>query len=340
MLNSPPAETHVVEYDSQAAPRLIVVVDTEEEFPWHEPHARAHTSVQAMQDIHLGQDVCHEFGLIPTYVIDFPVASQPEGFTPLLPYAERGECVVGAHLHPWVTPPFDEVVCAFNSFPGNLERELEASKLHTLSTAIEQNFDRPRIYKAGRYGVGAHTADILHELGYQVDLSPTPGYSYANERGPDFTRHPASPYVFGEYQDMLCIPCTGGFTGMLKAAGRQLYPLINARLAQAIKLGGISSRLSLLERIRLSPEGFSLQDLMKITRTLLQQGVRTFTLSYHSPTLRPGCTPYVENAEQLTGFLTTMRNYFEFFFNELNGVAATPESIYKDLQGTGSAPHA
>ena len=45
---------------------------------------------------------------------------------------------------------------------------------------------RPTIYKAGRYGVGPATTNILADLGYQIDISIVPHSTYEADGGPDF----------------------------------------------------------------------------------------------------------------------------------------------------------
>src|SRR5215471_19277218 len=89
-----------------AVPRLFTVVDTEEEFDWNAPFSRANTSVAAIRQIGRLQSVLSRYGVKPTYVVDFPIASQPEGYRPLKELADGGAARVGAHLHPWVNPPF------------------------------------------------------------------------------------------------------------------------------------------------------------------------------------------------------------------------------------------
>ena len=75
---------------------------------------------------------------------------------------EAGECDVGTQLHPWVNPPFDEAVTPANSFTGNLPVPLQRAKLHALTDAIEAATGmRPTVYRAGRYGIGRHTARLL-----------------------------------------------------------------------------------------------------------------------------------------------------------------------------------
>ena len=56
-------------------PRLCVVVDTEEEFDWSAPFSRSAVGVTAIQEVGRLQKVLEPFSTIPTYVIDYPVAT-------------------------------------------------------------------------------------------------------------------------------------------------------------------------------------------------------------------------------------------------------------------------
>lgn len=305
-------------------PQLLVVVDTEEEFDWSR-FDRANTSVQSMADVHLGQAVCDAHGIVPTYVADYPVVTQPVGYEPLRAFVREGRALVGAHLHPWVTPPFTEQVNAKNSYPGNLPAELERAKVKALGDAIEQHLGaRPLVYKAGRYGIGANTARILEAEGYEVDCSPCPAYDFSADGGPDFARVDAQPYWFGASRRLLCIPTTGAFTGLAGGFAPSLWRAATSGLGASLRAPGVLSRLGLLERIRLSPEGFDLRALMRLTRFLLARGQRVFTLSFHSSTLRPGCTRYVRTADERTTFLSVMNDYFAWFRRDLGGAPTTP----------------
>ncbi len=117
-------------------PSLYVVVDTEAEFDWNKPFDRSLTKVTSVAAQDKAQAIFDSFGLRPIYVIDYAVASQPEGYEPLRGFLDRHACAIGAHLHPWINPPFEEIISAFNSFGGNLPRELEERKLQTLTTMI------------------------------------------------------------------------------------------------------------------------------------------------------------------------------------------------------------
>jgi len=310
-----------------AAPALLVVVDTEEEFDWSAPFDRRNTSVEHMRDIGRLQAVFDEFGVRPTYSIDYPIATQEIAAGPLRGFRESGRCDIAAHLHPWVNPPHEEEVNARNSYPGNLPRDLERRKIEALAAAIEEHLGvRPRVYKAGRYGFGPRTGAILEELGFEIDLSPCPAFDFRADGGPDHTRAPLEPRRVGR---LVQIPATGACLGPLHPLGVALGPALDRLPGR-----GLLSRARLLERMLLSPEGHAVEDLRRLTRALLGRGLRTFSFSLHSPSIRPGCTPYVRDERGRVEFLEACRRYFDFFLGELGGVCTTPFEAARAVPGS------
>jgi len=86
-----------------------------------------------------------------------------------------------------VNPPFEEEVCARNSYANNLSSELERRKLRELTEMIGQSFDaKPILYKAGRYGADAETLRTIETLGYQIDSSVLPWTDLSAHEGQIF----------------------------------------------------------------------------------------------------------------------------------------------------------
>jgi len=316
----------------QGIPKLMVVVDTEEEFDWSRPYSRSAVGVAHVGELGRVQTIFERYGIVPTYVVDYPIATQEEAFGTLRQWQEDCRCEIGAHLHPWVNPPFDEELSVTNSYPGNLPPALEREKLARLTDAIARNFGRrPAIYRAGRYGIGSNTAAILEGLGYLIDSSVVPFTSFVDEGGPDFALLSRDPFWFGASQQVLEIPLTIGWFGVLNAWGGQLQPLLRSRRAIRLHLPGVFSRLGLFERIRLTPEGTSFAELCRLTKTLLAAGTRLFVLSFHSPTVVPGNTPYVRDRPDLQAFLRTIDEYCEFFRTSCGGDSSTLREVRRLL---------
>jgi hypothetical protein len=77
----------------------------------------------------------------------------------------------------------------------------------------------------------------------------------------------------------------------------------------------------------LTPEGITFDEQRRLTRAMLRRGYRVFSLTFHSPSLAPGNTPYVRDAAQLQSFLRRIEQYLEFFMTEIGGRPATPFEV-------------
>lgn len=318
-----------IDLPASSVPQLFMIVDTEEEFDWSAPFSRESVGVTAIRDVGLLQKTVAPYGLKPTYVVDYPVAATSSSAATLGAFAQAGECRIGAHLHPWVTPPFDEPLIPEMSFGCNLGESIERAKIQELTATIESKLKvRPRVFKAGRYGLGASTVKILDSLRYDVDTSVIPHMDFRADSGPSFLGFSPKPSVFGPARRMLELPCTTGFVGAARRMGERLHGLASAAALAPLRAVGILARSGLLNRVMLSPEGNTLDEMKALTRTLHGDGLRTFALTFHSPSLKPGCTRYVKTSAERDAFLDTINRYCDFFFNDMHGRPTTAEELF------------
>jgi hypothetical protein len=323
-----PSTWRMIDWPADYPPRVVVVVDTEAEFDWSRGGQRQAAGVTSVKRQAQTQTIFERYGVRPTFVLDYPVSSTPESYEFIRDLYRSGACEIGAHLQPWDNPPFVEQTTDENSYPGNLPFELEREKLVRLTQIIDQNIGvRPRIYKAGRYGVGYATTQILGELGYEIDVSVVPGTDLSRKFGPDFSRCRAHPYWFGANRALLEIPLSIGYAGLLAAAEPMAHMLTMNERLKALHVPGILARLGLVERITLTPEGITFAEQRRLTRALLRNGHRVFSFTYHSPSLAPGNTPYVRSEADLRAFLLRIEQYLDFFMGEIGGRAATPFEV-------------
>lgn len=327
MLNPP----DYIEFSPQESPKLIVVIDTEEEFDWSQQPDPNNTGVVHMESIYKVQNIFAQYGITPCYVCDYPIVSKQPAIGVLKHYLDADQCEIGAHLHPWVNPPIKEKMSFSNMYPGNLGYQLEKDKLEQLTNQIIKSFNiQPSSYKAGRYGVSKSTAGIMSELGYDIDLSICTAFDYRADGGPDFSDFAAKPYYFGRNNNLLEIPLSGAFSGWAGSLAKPLYNI--AGHFNFLKARGILSRLNAVDRLMLSPEGYETEEHVKLTEFLLGQGVRTFTWNFHSPTVVPGLTMYTQSEKEVQHFLDKFKRYFDYFFNTLNGEATTPIQLKQTLE--------
>jgi hypothetical protein len=89
------------------------------------------------------------------------------------------------------------------------------------------------------------------------------------------------------------------------------------------RLRGILSRLGLLERIPLTPEGVSAEEAIRGIDIALDEGLPLLNFSFHSPSLRPGHTPYVRNEADLDRLYDWWRRIFAY----LEGRGVKPTNV-------------
>jgi hypothetical protein len=324
-LLDPPPRSSAAAFAPSFGQRFLITVDTEEEFDWTQPLTRDQHGVDHVTGLRKFQQFCEAEAVVPVYLVDWPIAQSAEAAEILRGPLAAGKAEIGVQLHPWVNPPFEEDVTQYNSYAGNLPPELEAAKFNRLRDAIEGNFGTaPLVYRAGRYGVGPHTASMLAQAGIAVDTSVRPNFDYGASGGPDFRRHPLAPYWLDLERSLLELPLTTVFWGMLRKQGDWIYPA----LWRAPRLRGPLARLGLLERVPLTPEGIGVDEAIRGIDIALDDHLPVLVFSFHSPSLQPGHTPYVRTEQDLDALYDWWRRIFAYL--ELRQVK--PTSIRQIMQ--------
>lgn len=296
-----PAVPDVVQLAAGERPRFWVTIDTEEDFDWAAPFARSGyglASVPALADC---QSYFARANVKPIYLVDWPIVADDRAVAILGGAQAEGNCEIGAQLHPWVTPPHDEDVNVHNSYTGNLPVDLQRAKMLALRDAIRDRFGvSPTVYRAGRYGLGTDSAQMLADLGFRCDTSVRAGFDYRAGHGPDYRSAPLHPWwVRTTAGAMLEVPVTTVFGGLLGDKGRRVYH----RVARGgTRAGAVLARLGIVERIALTPEGIPAERACKAIDIAVDLCLPVLNFSFHSPSLQPGNTPYVRSAADLDRF--------------------------------------
>jgi hypothetical protein len=313
-----PSTPDFVQFRSGFEQRFLVTVDTEEEFDWSAPLSRDLHSVATIPALRTFQTFCEGFGVVPVYLVDYPIVQSPLVADAIGEAVSSGRAEVGVQLHPWVSPPFSEDVSEINSYAGNLPVELEREKFAILHGAIMARFGTaPLIYRAGRYGLGPSTAEILMDHGLTIDTSVRARFDYSGTGGPNYRDHPVKPYWIDRSRNLLELPLTTVFWGPLRSLGSVIYP----HLWRAPAGRGMLSKAGLLERIPLTPEGTTAEEAIRGIDIALDEELPVLVLSFHSPSLAPGFTPYVRNEAELERLYDWWRTVFTHLADR--GVAPT-----------------
>ncbi|MBB3033143.1 polysaccharide deacetylase family protein [Alteriqipengyuania lutimaris] len=321
MLRLPKAE-QAAQFAPGFAPASLLTVDTEEGFDWNGPFTRDQHDLTHLDRLPQFQSFCEDLGASPVYLVDWPIVQSDRAKEIIGDAVRRGAAEVGAQLHPWVNPPFDEDVSNRNSYAGNLPPELERAKFMALRDAIEEAFgSAPMMYRAGRYGLGPATKAVLHDCGVVIDSSVRALYDYSPGDGPNYAAFPTHPYWVAGEKPLLELPLTTIYRGLLARKGTALFP----KLEKVRHAAGIAARTGLLERIALTPEGTPLPDAIKAVDTALDAGLPLLVLSFHSPSLAPGNTPYVRDDRDMDRFYDWLRGVYAHMANR----KVTPTTIEK-----------
>ena len=322
-----PQDFDFLDLSALGTPRFVLTVDTEEEFDWTKPFVRDGYGTSHLKSLPRFQSLCSDHNVVPCYLVDFPITEDGFGVDLLAGYAHSGLAEIGVQLHPWVNPPFDEDLSAFNSYACNLPESLERAKLSCLHAAIVGRFDvRPDAYRAGRYGAGHNTAQILTDLGIAIDTSVRSRFSYAAQGGPDYTYHPVNPYWINR-GNVLELPLTTVFGGAMRSAGNVVFGRwFNSHAARSAL-----ARSGMVERIALTPEGISLPKALEGIDLAIAEGVKVINLSFHSPSLAVGHTPYVRDEGQLQ----QLYDWFAGVFAHLEAAGVRPTTMAEIKRASG-----
>ena len=293
-----------------AKPEITVVlsIDTEED-NW-EP-ARSSLSTENVRELPAFALFLEGLGVRPTYFVNYQIAVRPWAADIVAEITAGGRGEIGAHLHPWNTPPFDPVQWPGDSMLANYSPEGQRAKLNSLTEAIHRSVgELPTTFRAGRFGLGQETVGILIAAGYRVDSSVTPFYSWQRfDRGPDFTRAPLDVYRLDGSGDvrrsapggaLVEVPVSAGFTRFSMRRWHQVLSVIRAPLARAVHLPGVLSRVGGMRRSMLSPETSSARDMIAVGQRIVEGGVPFLHLVLHSSSLRPGLSEFTHSRDDIS----------------------------------------
>lgn len=297
--------------------KLVITIDTEED-NWGQYNSLSH-DLQNIERIGTLQQLFDRFAVKPTYLVTYPVASGKNAVSLLKGIMEEDKCEIGSHCHPWNTPPFEEQKNDRNSMLCNLPAELQVKKIHNLHQIISDQFGlAPTSFRAGRWGFGDDTVPILRETGYKVDSSILAYQDWRDHDGPDYSN--ISPGIFLHPQQktgnngssLLELPASAGFTRNNFSICERMWRFTETKPMQILHAKGILSQLGILNKVWLSPETSTASEMIRLTKTMMNQGYHVANMFFHSTALMAGLSPFVKNRDEELKFIQRIEDFLIF----------------------------
>ncbi|MBI3875362.1 MAG: methyltransferase domain-containing protein, partial [Verrucomicrobia bacterium] len=303
-------------------PRIIVTIDTEcDKSPnWNCRRPLGFESVETGIGLRL-QPLFASFGIRPVYFLSPEVLCHRDSCSLL---RSLRDVELATHLHGDFIVPQIETWDFGGSVADDMQfeygPELEREKLATLTEMFAQQIGaRPRSFRAGRFGVSAHTGRILRDLGYVADSSITPHIAWTDKQGnrvPDFRSLPEWPYFVG-------------------AEGNLWQPGNSALLEVPVTIlpaGAVPSN-NAAEPVWFRPWYSDADTLCRVMDHVLSQPARTgvrrpLVMMFHNVEVVAGASPYPQTEADVNRFLDQLKRVFDHAAKR--GVRACTLAEYHD----------
>lgn len=300
-------------------PRVIVTVtiDTEEDnWAFFREHGATTRNIAHLPEL---QELFARWSVRPTYLVNRPPLMERASVEVLGALAAREDVEIGAHCHPWNTPPSTGEGPA-RSMMSTFGEDVNRAKIAEVKARLSSELGvTPRAFRAGRWGFGPTVARPLLAEGFAIDASVTPFIDWRSLGGPDYTTAPETPYRFEPDAPLVPsasgplaqIPATVGFLrGDFRRSAR-----VRGRL-EASPWGrffvGPLDRMRIFAKRWLSPETSSADTMIRLAEACIAVGHTYLQATFHSSTLLPGATPFVRTESDRRDFLSRLDAFFGY----------------------------
>jgi len=289
---------------------FLITIDTEGDDIWSR---RSSAETRNASFLPRFQSLCENFGLRPTYLVNFEMATD-RGFVEFgRDIIARGAGEIGMHLHAWNSPPIhpltsDDARCQPFLIDHSDDEIRKKIEFHTY--LLEDVFGVKMLsHRSGRWALNGIYADALREFGYRVDCSVTPHVDWRSTKGDpggaggtDYREFPEQHYWMSTRN--IAIP---GMSSLLEIP----MTIINRSPAFLSKATEVCKNITdLPDRARryvwplewLRPTGTNLRSMLRILDTAILQDRPYVEFMTHSSELMPGGSPYfptIESVEKL-----------------------------------------
>ncbi len=305
---------------------LLVGIDTEGDNQW-DAAARANQTFENIYALPRLQARFARHGVRPTYVITYPVATDPRSAEMLRELLAGSDVEIGAHHHAWETPPCTDDDVRRHPYASALPRPQFERQLESLTAAITAAVGRaPVSYRSGRFGFSSDHVAALERLGYRIESSVAPLFYESHKGGPEFVEAPLRPYFLAYdsavkpgSSDVLEVPVSSALNRRLPRRLQYAY----ARAPRPYTTKRVLRALGIVRLRWLRPSYSSLDDMVSLARDLANAGEPVLNLLFHSSEAIVGGSPYNRTQAELDAFFDRLDRFLAFATRELHAVPAT-----------------
>lgn len=307
-------------------PYLLVGIDTEGDNQWDPAAREAQTfeNIYALPQLHTRFE---RHGVRPTYVVTYPVVTDPRSAEMLRFLLLRETCEIGAHHHAWETPPCSPGDVRRHPYALSLPLDQFEAQLRSLTAAIRDSVGQtPVTYRSGRFGFAAAHVAALEREGYLVESSVAPLFYEAHKQGPDFVEAPLTPYFLAYdsavrpgSSNVLEVPCSAALDRTVPERLAWWY----ARAPRPYLTKRILRKLGIARVLWIRPSYSSLDEMKTLAHRLVRRGIPVINMLFHSSEAIVGGSPYNRTAGELDAFFERLERFSAFAIGELGATPVT-----------------
>lgn len=308
--------------------KLAVTIDVEEEGLFSGRYETRSVSAKNVAELSRLDPIFREWNITPTLLLTHSVARHEPHRDLLLKLKQQWNAEIGAHLHPWNTPPLQDLHHPEPVPSEQMPRDLLEAKLHTLLQSIRQMGITPTSFRMGRFNIGPRMFSLLEGAGILVDSSVAPMRRY--QSGSDRLAAPADPYFPDSME-----PCQPGQSNTLEVPITILpiFPRLGFLLERLPARKRWSSRFIMRNgSISVQPMWNGLKQLKAATWLHQHRRGRVLTLYFHSSELMPGGCPQHQTSQDVDRFLTRLRDFFAWLHREMQVESRTLSQLGNEFR--------
>ncbi|WP_374255380.1 polysaccharide deacetylase family protein [Yokenella regensburgei] len=304
-------------------PAFLITIDTEGDNLWQK-----HSSITTENARYLPrfQALCEKYGFKPVYLTNYEMAIDPAYVEFAKDVIARGTGEVGMHLHAWNSPPeipLTDDDWRFKPYLIEYSDAVMKDKVVYMTRLLEETFQtKMRSHRAGRWAFDERYAQMLIELGYEVDCSVTPKVNWQTAKGApqgsggtDYRRFPSQAYFIDENDisragnsSLLEVPMSIQFKhGALLNAVKQAYDKLRGKV-----------RSPSVHWLR--PSGGNVATMQDVVTRTLADGSDYVEYMLHSSEYMPGGSPTFKTPDDIERLYDSLEHFFAWLQPQVQGM--------------------